>query len=46
MKKDIKVESGLTVGVDLGDRWSRYCVLGGNSTPLLTQRYPERDGPL
>ncbi len=27
MKKDIKVESGLTVGVDLGDRWSRYCVL-------------------
>ena len=27
MKKDIKVGSGLTVGVDLGDRWSRYCVL-------------------
>ena len=27
MKKDTKVESGLTVGVDLGDRWSRYCVL-------------------
>ena len=27
MKKDIKVESGLTVGVDLGDRFSRYCVL-------------------
>ena len=27
MKKDIKVESGLTVGVDLGDRWSKYCVL-------------------
>jgi transposase len=27
MKKDIRVESGLTVGVDLGDRWSRYCVL-------------------
>jgi len=26
MKKDTKVESGLTVGVDLGDRWSRYCV--------------------
>ena len=27
MKKDIKTESGLTVGVDLGDRWSKYCVL-------------------
>jgi hypothetical protein len=27
MKKDIKAGSGLTVGVDLGDRWSRYCVL-------------------
>jgi transposase len=27
MKKDTKVGSGLTVGVDLGDRWSRYCVL-------------------
>jgi len=27
MKKDIKERSGLTVGVDLGDRWSRYCVL-------------------
>ena len=27
MKKDIKAETGLTVGVDLGDRWSRYCVL-------------------
>jgi transposase len=27
MKKDIKKRSGLTVGVDLGDRWSRYCVL-------------------
>jgi hypothetical protein len=23
MKKDIKAGSGLTVGVDLGDRWSR-----------------------
>ena len=27
MKKDTKIGSGLTVGVDLGDRWSRYCVL-------------------
>ncbi len=27
MRKDIREESGLTVGVDLGDRWSRYCVL-------------------
>ena len=27
MKKDIKTESGLTVGVDLGDRWIKYCVL-------------------
>jgi transposase len=27
MKKDIRDESGLTVGVDLGDRWSKYCVL-------------------
>ncbi len=27
MKKDTRVETGLTVGVDLGDRWSRYCVL-------------------
>jgi transposase len=27
MKKDTKAGSGLTVGVDLGDRWSRYCVL-------------------
>jgi transposase len=27
MKKDTKAGSGMTVGVDLGDRWSRYCVL-------------------
>jgi transposase len=27
MKKDTRDGSGLTVGVDLGDRWSRYCVL-------------------
>ncbi len=27
MKKDTRAGSGLTVGVDLGDRWSRYCVL-------------------
>jgi hypothetical protein len=27
MKKDTREGSGLTVGVDLGDRWSRYCVL-------------------
>ncbi|MEE8412184.1 MAG: hypothetical protein V3S47_06745 [Acidobacteriota bacterium] len=27
MKKDTRGESGLTVGVDLGDRWSKYCVL-------------------
>jgi transposase len=27
MKKDIKAGTELTVGVDLGDRWSRYCVL-------------------
>jgi len=27
MKKDTGGESGLTVGVDLGDRWSNYCVL-------------------
>ena len=27
MKKDTKVESGLTVGVDLGDRWSKDCVV-------------------
>jgi hypothetical protein len=27
MKKDTKDGSGLTVGVDPGDRWSRYCVL-------------------
>ncbi len=27
MKKDIRDGSGLIVGVDLGDRFSRYCVL-------------------
>jgi transposase len=27
MKKDTSDGSGLTEGVDLGDRWSRYCVL-------------------
>jgi transposase len=27
MKKNTRDGSGLTVGVDLGDRWSRYCVL-------------------
>ena len=27
MKKDTRDGSGLIVGVDLGDRWSRYCVL-------------------
>ena len=27
MKKDTRDGSGLTVGVDLGDRWSKYCVL-------------------
>ena len=27
MNKDTRDGSGLTVGVDLGDRWSRYCVL-------------------
>ena len=27
MKKNARDESGLTVGVDLGDRWSKYCVL-------------------
>jgi hypothetical protein len=27
MKKDTREGMGLTVGVDLGDRWSRYCVL-------------------
>ena len=27
MKKDTRDQSGLTVGVDLGDRWSKYCVL-------------------
>ncbi len=34
MKKDIKTESGLTVGVDLGDRWSKYCVLDGQGQVL------------
>jgi predicted NBD/HSP70 family sugar kinase len=27
MKKDTRDGSGLIVGVDLGDRFSRYCVL-------------------
>ncbi len=27
MKRDIREGSGVTVGVDLGDRWSRFCVL-------------------
>jgi hypothetical protein len=27
MKKDTRDGSGLIVGVDLGNRWSRYCVL-------------------
>jgi len=27
MKKATRAESGLTAGVDLGDRWSRYCLL-------------------
>ena len=27
MKQDTRDGSGLIVGVDLGDRWSRYCVL-------------------
>jgi len=27
MKRDTREGSGLTVGVDLGDKWSRSCVL-------------------
>ena len=34
MKKDTKAGSGLTVGVDLGDRWSRYCVLDAHGQIL------------
>ena len=34
MKKDTRERSGLTVGVDLGDRWSRYCVLDAQGQVL------------
>ena len=34
MKKDTRDGSGLTVGVDLGDRWSRYCVLNAQGEIL------------
>ncbi len=27
MKEHTRMETGLTIGVDLGDKWSRYCVL-------------------
>ena len=30
--------SGSTVGLDLGDRWSRYCVLDGKGTVIEEDR--------
>jgi len=34
MKKDTSNGSGLIVGVDLGDRWSKYCLLDGQGHVL------------
>lgn len=34
--------NGLTVGVDLGDRWSNYCILGLSGETLSEGRFPTR----
>jgi hypothetical protein len=43
MKKAIKAGSGLTVGVDLGDRWGRYCVLDEQGQ-VLGSEFPRFSG--
>jgi transposase len=39
-KSDIFKEQKLTIGVDLGDRWSLYCVLDEAGKIILEQKVP------
>jgi hypothetical protein len=34
--------NGLTVGVDLGDQWSNYCILGLSGETLAEGQFPTR----
>ena len=35
-----------TIGIDLGDRWSRYCILGGDGQIVEEDRIPTSTGAL
>jgi transposase len=39
-KSEIFKEQKLTIGLDLGDRWSFYCVLDGAGQVILEQKLP------
>ena len=39
-KSEIFKEQKLTIGVDLGDRWSFYCVLDEAGKIILEQKVP------
>src|SRR5690349_6572856 len=39
-KREIFEEQQLTIGVDLGDRWSFYCVLDEGGKIILEQKVP------
>ena len=38
IRNDILKQQKLTIGIDLGDRWSFYCVLDEGGTILLEQK--------
>jgi transposase len=39
-KSEICKEQKLTIGLDLGDRWSNYCVLDEAGQVILEQKLP------